>query len=256
MKDNNNRRLLGKLNEEIKKCERCPLSASRTQPLAGEGNSESRLFLIAQAPGDQEDAEGKMFIGPSGKIFRELLDHAGLSWDDFYVTNLLKCRLPRCRRPKQKEILACSMFLNKEIALIDPDIIVPLGFQAARYIFWYYKGVVLQKNDYSEAVGTLIRAGGKRIYPLSHPASVIYQPELKEGLLHTYKKLSVLKQACKWYPVCPIHHMTSQGILDKRWTELYCLGDWSSCVRFAMEERGEYHPDTMLPDGTMLAVDA
>lgn len=116
-----------KFNKEIKKCSRCRLSETRINALCGEGNINAKLMLIAQAPGENEDREGKMFIGSSGKVLDELFKKANIDRKEIYMTNLIKCMLPKYRRPKQDEIEICSKYLDKEIALINPKTLVPLG---------------------------------------------------------------------------------------------------------------------------------
>lgn len=103
-----------RLNDEIRCCTRCRLSQTRHNSLCGEGSLETRLLLIAQAPGKKEDLEGRMFIGPSGKVLDELLDAAGVKRDEIYMTNLVKCLLPKFRRPREDEIAACSAYLEEE----------------------------------------------------------------------------------------------------------------------------------------------
>jgi len=106
-----------------------------------EGNLNAKIILIAQAPGEKEDKEnkeGRMFIGPSEKVLDELLNTAGIKRDEIYMTNLIKCMLSKCKKPKQDEIEACSYYLNEEIKLVNPEILVPLGYHATRYIFLWY----------------------------------------------------------------------------------------------------------------------
>ena len=100
------------LNSRIKSCTRCLLHLTRTRAICGEGNRQARILLIALAPGAVEDREGRMFVGPSGKILDALLAEAGLIRKDIYMTNLIKCYLPKNRRPRQDEINACSGHLN------------------------------------------------------------------------------------------------------------------------------------------------
>ena len=116
-----------RLNEEIRACNKCRLFETRITALSGEGNLNARLMLIAQAPGENEDQEGIMFIGPSGKVLNELLQISDVDRKEIYMTNLVKCMLPKYRKPKQDEIDICSSYLDREIELIDPKILVPLG---------------------------------------------------------------------------------------------------------------------------------
>ncbi|WP_459891386.1 uracil-DNA glycosylase [Desulfothermus okinawensis] len=239
-----------KLNKSIKKCKRCRLFKTRTNVLCGEGNILARIMLIAQAPGKNEDKEGRMFIGPSGKVLDELLNSAKITRSDIYMTNLIKCMLPKNRRPKQDEIESCSYYLTKEIDLINPEILVPLGYYATRYIFKRYAMPLPGKKEFFELCGKLFWTGDKKIFPLPHPATVLYDPSRREDLLKKYRKLKILSTECKWYLVCPMKKFYEHGDLDRKWIELYCKGDWENCVRYQMEEKGIFHPDWMLPNGT------
>ena len=242
---------LVELNSKIRECEKCRLYETRTYAICGEGNIHAKIMLIAQAPGKEEDIEGKMFIGPSGKVLDELLRSAGISRQEIYMTNLVKCMLPKYRRPKQDEIDACSYYLNKEIELVNPKVLVPLGYYATKFIFQKYDIVVPKKAEFSSVYGKLFWVKDKKILPLYHPAALLYNPNFKQDLIKIYRKLKILLSDCKWYIVCPMKRFYEEGKLDKKWIELYCKGDWESCIRYQMEERGEPHPDWMLPDGSI-----
>ena len=95
---------IDELNKQIKECKRCRLSQTRINAICGEGNLNAKIMLIAQAPGEKEDRVGRMFVGPSGKVLEELLNKAGIKRDEIYMTNLIKCILPKYRKPKQDEI--------------------------------------------------------------------------------------------------------------------------------------------------------
>jgi len=238
---------ISSLNKEIQECEKCGLYKTRINVLTGEGNLNARLMLIAQAPGENEDKEEKMFIGPSGKVLDELFKNADISRREIYMTNLIKCMLPKNRKPKQHEIQACSQYLDKEIELINPKVIVPLGYYATQYITKKYE--INMPESKSEAFGKLFLSDNIKIFPLSHPASLIYNESFKSKMVNDYKKLKILSQECKWYQVCPMKSFYEQGKLDKKWIENYCKGNWEDCVRFLKEENGIYHPDNMLPNG-------
>ena len=239
------------LNGEIKNCRKCSLSESRTNVICGEGKLDAKLMLIAQAPGEQEDIAGRMFIGPSGKVLDELLKSANLNRDEFYMTNLIKCMLPRYRRPKEDEIEMCSWYLDREIELINPRVLVPLGYYATRYIFRKYALQLTSRKDFYTVYGKLFFSRGQKILPLTHPAALLYNPSFKKEMTKSYSKMNILLEDCKWYPVCPMKRFYEEGVLDEKWVELYCKGDWESCIRYQMEERGELHPDSMLPDGSV-----
>jgi len=208
-------------------------------------------MLIAQAPGENEDREGKMFIGPSGRVLNELLRSAEISRQEIYMTNLIKCMLPKYRKPKQDEIEACSRYLNKEIELINPQVLVPLGYYATKYIFQRYGIFLPEKKEFSLVYRRLFLAKKKKIFSLPHPAVLLYNPDLKQDLIKSYRKLKVLSKDCKWYPTCPMKRFYEEGNLDEKWIELYCKGDWESCLRYRMEERNQPHSDWMLPDGSI-----
>jgi len=242
---------IDELNEKIRECKRCRLSETRMNALCGEGNLNAKIMLIAQAPGEKEDREGRMFVGPSGEVLDELLSRAGIKRCEIYMTSLIKCMLPKYRKPKQDEIKVCGYYLNEEIKLINPKILVPLGYYSTRYIFQRYDILLPSKDKFSSIYGRLLLAKDKKILPLPHPASLLYNPDFKKGLINSYRKLQVLNRDCKWYPVCPMKVYHEEGRLDKRWIELFCKEDWESCIRYQMEERGEVHPDWMLPDGSL-----
>lgn len=236
---------------KLSNCKKCGLWKTRKNVLLGEGDKNANLMLIAQSPGEYEDRENKMFIGPSGKILDELLAIVGISREEIYITNLIKCMLPNCRNPKQEEIENCSEYLDKEIEIIKAKTLVPLGFYATKYIFSKYSLPEFSKKEFHTIVGKLIWAAGKNIYPLTHPAALLYNINYKNKTIDNYRKLKVLSKECKWYQVCPLKWFYENGKLEEKWIELFCKGDWESCIRFQMEETGKYHPDNMLPDGSI-----
>jgi DNA polymerase len=242
---------LEELNREISICTKCRLSETRTHVLCGEGNVKAKLFLIAQAPGENEDREGRMFIGPSGKVLDELFATVGIEKHTLYMTNLVKCMLPNYRKPKQDEIEMCSRYLDREIELIDPEVLVPLGYYATKYIFEKYTLATGARTEFKEVYGKLSYKNGKKVLPLPHPAVLIHSPSFREEVIDRYRKLQVVLTECKWYQVCPMKRFYEAGKLSFEWISRYCRGDWESCVRFQMEEKGEYHPDWMLPDGNI-----
>jgi len=239
------------LNKKIKKCKKCRLSESRINALCGEGDLNAKLMLIAQAPGENEDREGIMFIGPSGKILDELLRKSNVGREELYMTNLVKCILPKYRKPKQDEIDKCSNYLDEEIKIINPEILVPLGYYATTYIFKKYSLPLPSKQEFYTLYGKLFLSDNRKIFPLQHPAAVLHDPSIEKVLIKNYQKLNVILKDCKWYPTCPMKKFYEEGTLDRKWVELYCKGDWESCIRYQIEESGKPHPDWMLPDGTI-----
>ncbi|MBN1694455.1 uracil-DNA glycosylase [candidate division WOR-3 bacterium] len=241
-----------KIKEEIKNCNKCPLSKTRNNALPGEGNLKARVMLVAQAPGEKEDEDGRMFVGPTGTALDELFGELGIERDSFYLTNLVKCMLPDYRKPQKEEIDACSEYLNQEIDLIEPEIISPLGYYSTHYICNKYNYTLPdKKRDFKNLYGKLLITKSKKIYPLIHPTALIFENTDKEKIRTNYSKLKTLLSECKWYSVCPMKRFYENGLLESKWVELYCKGDWKSCTRYKMEENGEYHPDWMLPDGSI-----
>jgi len=211
------RNALETLNLAIQDCEKCRLHLTRTHALCGEGNLRARLMLVAQAPGDTEDREGRMFIGPSGQVLDALLDETEVSRNEIYMTNLIKCRLPGYRKPKQDEIEACSRFLEQEIALIAPEVIAPLGYYATRYIFERYNiSLSKTKAEFPNFFGRLFLARNQKVFPLPHPAALLYNRSFKPATLEKYRKLKVLSRECTYSlkPSC------ENGQLDRDWVEI------------------------------------
>ena len=209
-------------------------------------------MFVALSPGKQEDAENKMFIGPSGNILNRLLQAAGINRTWVYMTNLIKCMLPKNRKPKVDEIESCNTFLREEISIIHPDTIVPMGYYATRTIVTiYHADAPAARKDFSGMYGQLIFSDDQKILPLPHPSSLIYNPSYETNTIDKYMILQTLLHDCTWYSMCPMKRYYETGKLDKRWIQLYCKGDWKQCVRYELEEKSHYHPDWMLPDGSL-----
>jgi DNA polymerase len=146
-------------------------------------------MLVALAPGAREDKEGRMFIGPSGRVLDELLRIGRIERESVYMTNLVKCRLPRNRRPKADEIEACAPYLAREIDLVNPRIVAPLGHYATRSVFAKYQVPVPTKPEFRKVYGTVVVRRGKRILPLQHPSSLLHAPGIKGVLETNYRRL-------------------------------------------------------------------
>ena len=168
------------------------------------------------------------------------------------MTNLVKCMLPKNRKPKMDEIEACYDFLREEIAIARPEVIVPLGYYATRKIMTvYHADPPAARNEFPEIYGQLIFSKGQKILPLPHPSSLFYNPSLEPEAMMKYRKLQTLMHECKWYALCPMKRHYEEGRLEQSWIELYCKGDWETCKRYRMEEENMYHPYWMLPDGSL-----
>lgn len=174
----------------VKNCKDCDLWKTRKNPVFGEGSSNAKVMFIGEAPGRNEDIQGRPFVGRAGKILDELLESIDLKRKDVYIANILKCRPPDNRNPMKNEIAYCTKYLDKQIEKIKPEIIVPLGSFATSYIFEKF-------NIKSEKIGNLHGKiftlntifGTQRIIPIYHPAVATYNPNAKEILLKDFQKI-------------------------------------------------------------------
>ena len=178
------------LNNQIRTCERCSLSVTREHALTGEGNIDASIMFVALSPGVKENSQNRMFIGPSGQVFNKLLHSCGIDRELVFMTNLIKCILPKNRKPKMDEIELCSQFLNEEISIIDPEVIVPLGYYATRAIITKYNADSLSAEmSFAKINGKLLFLNNKKIFPLPHPASLLYNPSFEPDTIEKYKEL-------------------------------------------------------------------
>ncbi len=122
------------LREQVAACTRCTLHQSRTQTVFGVGNPEANWMIIGEAPGAEEDRRGEPFVGRAGKLLDEMLRAAGQSRDNVFIANILKCRPPNNRDPRPEESAECRAYLNAQIALVKPDIILAVGRIAAQQL--------------------------------------------------------------------------------------------------------------------------
>ena len=154
-------------------CQRCGLAAKRTQVVWGDGPATARAVFIGEAPGRKEDEGGRPFIGPAGHLLDELLERAHITRSDIYITNIVKCRPPGNRDPLDEEIVACRGYLNQQLQLLRPKVIVTLGAFATRLILQTSAGI-------SSVQGRVFERHGYKVLPLYHPAATIYDLLKKE----------------------------------------------------------------------------
>jgi DNA polymerase len=167
--------------DEVKGCMLCELSRTRTHAVPGEGNVHARVMLIGEGPGWHEDQQGRPFVGNSGKFLGELIAKAGLKREDVFITNVVKCRPPSNRDPLPDEIHACSLYLERQIAAIDPDVIVTLGrFSMAKY----FPG-----ERISRIHGEPRKVGRRLVVPMYHPAAALHQAALRGDIEADFAKL-------------------------------------------------------------------
>lgn len=170
----------------ILECRNCELSGHRRQAVLPQGDWDSGVFFLGQAPGETENQSGHPFCGPSGSILDLLFREAEFTRNEVYLTNLVKCHPPHNRRVRKDEIAACSCFVDQEICLVKPRLIIPLGFYATRYIFDYLGKMNLIRADFPGYTGKIIEFSGFSILPLAHPAVVFHQPQLEKSIMKKY----------------------------------------------------------------------
>jgi uracil-DNA glycosylase len=177
-----------KLRDQIASCQRCSLHKTRTHTVPGEGNVEARIMFIGEAPGQNEDLQGKPFVGRAGDVFDKLLQSVSLTRDQIYLCNILKCRPPGNRNPLATEIQACVGSLNLQLKIINPAVIATLGNFATTYIFEKFN---LPAAKISYVHGKIIPVqtsnGSKKIIPLYHPAVATYDVTKMDELIQDFQ---------------------------------------------------------------------
>lgn len=172
---------LEKIAQEAASCRKCPLYKTRTNAVPGGGNAEADIMFIGEGPGRNEDIRGLPFVGAAGKVLDNLLASIDLRREDVFIANVIKCRPPMNRDPLPEEEAACADYLDRQIALIKPKIIVLLGRHAMER---FLPGLKI-----SEDHGKPRRRAGQVYLPIYHPAAAIYQRSLMEKLEKDFKKI-------------------------------------------------------------------
>ncbi len=179
---------------EVKACKKCGLWRTRRNAIPGEGSLGASILFVGEAPGYWEDVKGRPFVGAAGKLLDTLLAEINLSRGLVYITNVVKCRPPENRDPLSVEVETCTPYLNRQIRIIQPEIIVTLGRHATSY--------VLSKAGLEEAVG-ITKLRGKlysvkpfglsvSVLPTFHPAAVLHNPKYKDALERDFQFLKSL----------------------------------------------------------------
>jgi uracil-DNA glycosylase len=172
---------LDKVKQNVIKCTKCELSKTRTNSVPGKGNFKSDVIFVGEAPGKNEDKNGEPFIGIAGKKLSTALDEAGISRDDVYITNVVKCRPPNNRVPNTDERNTCQEYLKEEIEIIKPKIICVLGNTAFNS--------VLGGSEIIKFRGKVIRKDKQLYFVTIHPAATIYNQKLIDVLKRDIVKL-------------------------------------------------------------------
>ena len=163
--------------------------AKTSNPVPGDGNPQSEIIFIGEAPGQKEDEQQRPFVGQAGKLLDELLKSIGLERKDVYITNVVKFRPPDNRDPTPEEKEACLPFLQAEIALIKPKVLVPLGRHALTQFF--------TKMSITDAHGKPHTVGTMAVFPIYHPAAALHNPGLRQALFDDFAALKAFLDSRK-----------------------------------------------------------
>ncbi|MEM2727104.1 MAG: type-4 uracil-DNA glycosylase [Archaeoglobaceae archaeon] len=181
------------IKKEILNCKKCSLHLTKTKYVPGVGSSSSGIVFVGEAPGREEDLKGEPFVGSAGKLLTELLSSVGLTREEVFICNVLKCRPPNNRDPMPEEVEICGDYLVRQLNVLKPELIVCLGRHSASFIFDLFGlhftsitklcGKVFEVEHWDKKV---------KILPLYHPAAVLYRAQLREEYERQFKIISEL----------------------------------------------------------------
>lgn len=175
---------LAKIAIGISKCRRCPLYKSATNPVAGGDSANAKIVFIGEAPGFYEDQAGRPFVGSAGQLLNQHLELVKLRREEVFITNIIKHRPPQNRDPQPAEIAACNIWLDQQLAVIQPKIIVTLGrFSLAKF---------LPQRSITKIHGKAFKVGNFTILPLFHPAAALRSQEIEKQLGEDFQKIPTL----------------------------------------------------------------
>jgi len=169
------------LHDKIRDCTSCKLSGGRSNAVPGEGPKQTDILFIGEAPGFHEDKQGRPFVGAAGQFLEELLASIDMSREDVFITNVVKCRPPANRDPEPDEIEACRGYLDRQIELLCPKMVVTLGrFSMVRYF---------PNAKISQIHGQAKKMDGVIYFPMYHPAAALHQPSLRRTVQEDMKRI-------------------------------------------------------------------
>ncbi|HSD63760.1 MAG TPA: uracil-DNA glycosylase [Ignavibacteriaceae bacterium] len=176
---------LSELNRLIKDCTKCPLHKSRNKFVFGVGNPDADVMVVGEGPGAEEDKQGEPFVGRAGKLLNDILKAINFRRQDVYIANIVKCRPPGNRTPLIEEMEACFPYLNKQIELIKPKLILALGLTAAQ-------GLLKKKESLTNMRGNIYDFKGIKTMVTYHPAALLRNPQWKRGCWEDVQKFRKL----------------------------------------------------------------
>ena len=177
---------------EARECRKCGLGGTRTNAVPGEGSPKTRILFVGEAPGADEDAQGRPFVGRAGQLLDKIIEACGLKREDVFIANILKCRPPENRDPRPDEIVSCLPFLQRQIEILNPEVIVALGAHAARTLLNTNQGIGQLRGEFQEYCNGIGRPPIKLIATY-HPAYLLrsYTPDNRRRVWEDMKKVLV-----------------------------------------------------------------
>jgi DNA polymerase len=181
------RAALAEIAAEVSVCRRCPLSVGRTHAVPGEGHPDTEVVFVGEGPGFNEDQQGRPFVGAAGSLLNELLKAIGWRRDEVFITNIVKCRPPANRDPEPNEIAACAPYLQRQLAVLDPALVVTLGRHSLQT---FRPGTRIgQVHGTQQPVEPAAGASGTMTFSMYHPAAALRQNSLRETMLADMARL-------------------------------------------------------------------
>lgn len=175
------RAALAQIADEVSRCQRCPLAATRTNAVPGEGHPETEVVFVGEGPGFNEDQQGRPFVGAAGSLLNELLKAVGWRRDEVFITNVVKCRPPANRDPEPHEVEACAPYLRRQLEVLDPALVVTLGRHSLQA---FRPGArISQVHGTQQPVDAATGAPAAMGFAMYHPAAALRQHSLRETML-------------------------------------------------------------------------
>jgi DNA polymerase len=176
---------LAQLAMQVAACTRCPLHKTRTQAVFGDGNANARLVFVGEAPGRDEDLQGRPFVGAAGQLLTKMIEAMGFAREDVYICNVLKSRPPENRTPLPEEVEACRPYLTEQLRIIRPRVICALGAVAAKALLGPATAITQVRGQVRDYEGT-------PVVPTFHPAYLLRNPDAKKLVWQDLKRVRAL----------------------------------------------------------------
>lgn len=171
---------LGKVRDEALQCQKCALAGTRRHVVFGEGSLHARLMFVGEGPGATEDATGRPFVGPAGQLLERMLGAIGLTRDEVYIANIVKCRPPGNADPRPEYAAACLPYLREQVRFVHPRVIVLLGRIAVQNLLKVQSGI-------GRIHGQIYNRKGFLFVPTYHPSALLRNPDLKKDAWEDFK---------------------------------------------------------------------